>query len=133
MQALLIAYPAVAATVVALDLLWLGVVMKDFYRANLSHLMGDTVVWGAAIVFYLVYAAGITYFAVAPAVSAGSLIKAGIGGLLLGLLCYATYDLTNHATLKEWPLAVTLVDIVWGGVLTAGAAKIGFLVARLFG
>lgn len=132
MMPLLIAYPAVVATVVALDLLWLGVIMKDFYRANLGHLMGDTVVWGAAIAFYFVYAAGIVYFAVSPALPTGSLLKAGIAGLLLGLLCYATYDLTNHATLRQWPLAVTLIDIVWGGVLTAAAAKIGLLVARLF-
>ena len=133
MTPLLLAYSALVAAIVALDLLWLGVVMKDFYRANLGHLMAPSVVWGAAVAFYLVFAAGLLYFAVIPALSAGSLLRAALLGALLGALCYATYDLTNHATLKNWPLAVTLLDIAWGAVLSAAAASAGYLAAKLAG
>lgn len=126
------AYPAILLSVVLLDLLWLGVLMKDFYKARLGHLMGDTVVWSAAVVFYLVFSAGLMYFAVLPAISAHSLLKAAILGALLGALAYATYDLTNHATLKEWPLAVTLIDIAWGAFLSACAASAGFFAVKLF-
>ena len=130
---LLKAFPIVVATILALDLLWLGVVMKDFYRANLGHLMGGTVVWGAAIVFYLVFAAGLLFFAVMPALASGSWVKAALFGAALGALCYATYDLTNHATLRDWPLMVTIVDIIWGAVLSGVVATVGYFAAKAFG
>ncbi len=133
MTSFLFAYPFLVLTIVALDLLWLGVVMKDFYRANLGHLMGDSVVWGAAIAFYFLFAAGLLYFAVMPAVETASLVRAISLGALIGFLSYATYDLTNHATLRDWPLIVTIVDIAWGAVLSATAAGVGFLAVKILG
>lgn len=124
---LLATLASIAATIVVLDLVWLGVVMKDFYRAQIGHLMSGSVVWPAAIVFYLVYAAGVWFFAVSPATS---LMKALTLGVLLGALAYATYDLTNQATLKDWPVMVTVLDIIWGAVLTGAAATIGYLVLK---
>jgi len=124
------AYPIVIAAIVALDLLWLGVIMKDFYRANLGHLMGEGVVWGAAIASYLIFAAGLMYFAVLPS---HTWLKAALLGALFGALCYATYDLTNHATLKNWPLAVTLIDIVWGAFLSGVAATAGYFAVKFLG
>lgn len=128
----LLSYGAVLISIVALDLLWLGVVMKDFYRAKLGHLMGDTVVWGAAILFYLIFAAGIMYFAVTPAVAAASFARAFLLGAALGFLAYATYDLTNHATLRDWPIMVTVLDIIWGAFLSGIVASVGFFVAKIF-
>jgi uncharacterized membrane protein len=133
MMQLLKAYPFIVAAIVILDLLWLGVVMKDFYRAQLGHLMGTSVVWGAALVFYLVFAAGLAYFAVLPALAEGSWVRALFLGALLGALCYATYDLTNHATLRDWPLSVTVLDIVWGAFLSGAAATTGYFAAKILG
>lgn len=125
------AFIAMVPLMAVLDLVWLGVVMKDFYRANLGHLMGD-VVWLPAVIFYVLYATGLAYFAVLPAHESGSLLKAVLLGAALGLFAYGTYDLTNHATLKDWPLAVTVLDIVWGAVISGIVAGGGYLTLRLF-
>lgn len=130
---MILPYLAAVASVVVLDLLWLGVIMKDFYRANLGHLMGDTVVWWAAGVFYLLYAAGLLYFAAMPGLAAGSLLRTALLGAALGAFAYMTYDLTNQATLKEWPLAVTLIDILWGALISGVAASVAYLVAKALG
>ena len=113
------------------DLLWLGVVAKSFYQTRLGHLLGE-VVWPPAIVFYLVFLVGLTYFATYPALDSG-LLRTALLGALFGFFTYATYDLTNHATLRDWPLAVTLVDIVWGTLLGAGVATLTTLAYRLVG
>lgn len=101
----------------AVDLLWLGVIAKGFYSRFLGHWLAPNVNWTAAIVFYLLYIGGILYFAVWPALQQGSLGKALIAGALFGFITYATYELTNLATLKDWPLTVVLVDILWGTFL----------------
>jgi uncharacterized membrane protein len=106
---------------IVLDLLWLGVVAKSFYQAKLVHLLGP-VVWPAAIAFYAVFITGLTYFATYPAVMHSSLREAMYLGAMYGFFTYATYDLTNHATLRSWPLSVTIVDIVWGTLLGAAVA-----------
>lgn len=131
-MALLKAYPFVIAAIVTLDLLWLGVLMKGFYQTRLGHLLSDTVVWPAAIVFYLVFAVGILVFAVLPGLSADSLARTLMLGALFGVVAYATYDLTNHATLKNWPMVVTVVDIAWGAALSALAAGVGWATASFF-
>jgi uncharacterized membrane protein len=106
-----------------IDMLWLGVVARDFYQTRLGHLFGE-VQWPAAIVFYLIFLAGLTLFAIYPGVLAGKVTTALLWGALFGFFTYATYDLTNLATLRDWPLMVTIVDIVWGTVLGAGVASI---------
>lgn len=97
-----------------IDLLWLGVFAKSFYNKHLGFLLSEKVVWPAAIIFYLLFIFGLVYFAIAPAVEQGAFTVALIHGALFGFLCYATYDLTNLATLKDWPLKVTIIDLVWG-------------------
>jgi len=113
----------------AIDLVWLGVVAKNFYRQHIGHLMSQDVNWGAAILFYAVYIAGIVFFAVKPAFETGSPARAMAYGALFGLVAYATYDLTNQATMKDWPVLVTAVDLAWGTVLTATVAYLSYQVS----
>ena len=128
-----VAYMAVLAFFALVDTLWLGVVARGFYRAELGSLLAPEVRLDAAVLFYVVYAAGIVVFAVAPALRAESLVTALAMGGLFGFFAYATYDLTNLATLRDWPLRMTIVDIAWGTALTAGSAAVGTLAARLVG
>ncbi|MFM2307380.1 MAG: hypothetical protein RLZZ367_2049 [Bacteroidota bacterium] len=113
----------------AIDMLWLGLIARNFYRDKLGFIFTGDVRWPAAIVFYLLYIGGILYFAVNPALEAASVQKALINGALFGLMCYATYDLTNMATIQQWPLVVVVVDIIWGIVLTGSVSAITYLVA----
>ena len=106
----------------AIDLLWLGVIAKSLYQKNLAHLLSPTVNWPAALLFYFIYIAGIILFAVRPGLAAQSLAKAATWGALFGFFTYATYDLTNLATLRDWPIKVVVVDIIWGTLLCTGVA-----------
>ena len=110
-------YLVTLAVFFAIDMVWLGVVAKTFYRKHLGYLMAPKVGWPAAVLFYLLFIAGLVVFAVRPGLAAGAPLKALLLGAFLGLVAYATYDLTNQATVKDWPLVVTVVDLVWGTVL----------------
>ena len=101
-------------------------------RPRLGALLADQPNFAAAAAFYLLYVAGIVYFAVLPSVAGGNWMSAALAGALLGLFAYATYDLTNMATLREWPIAITIVDIAWGMLVTAAAAVAGYLVTTSF-
>ena len=114
-----------------IDMVWLGAVAKGFYQTNLGYLLGP-VNWPAAIIFYLLFIVGIIIFAVSPALSAGSLTKAIVLGALFGFFTYATYDLTNLATVKNWPLIVVFVDIAWGMVLSGSVATASYLIGKNF-
>lgn len=114
----------------AIDLIWLGVVAKNLYQNNLSHLLSPAVNWPAALAFYFMYIAGIILFAVKPGLDAQSLGKAAIWGALFGFFTYATYDLTNLATLRDWPLKVVVVDIAWGTLLCTLVASGSYLIGR---
>jgi uncharacterized membrane protein len=113
-----------------IDLIWLGVVAKGFYQKNLKYILSPHVNWPAAIIFYLVYIAGILIFAVLPGIARDSLRHAALWGGLFGFFTYATYDLTNLALLKDWPLNIVVVDILWGVVLCTVVATIGFYIAK---
>ena len=113
-----------------LDIIWLGYVAKGFYRSNLAFILSNEVNWPAAIVFYLIYIVGILFFAVAPALAQASAAKALLLGGLYGFFTYATYELTNMALIKGWPLKIVLVDIAWGVVLCGLVAVSSFGVAR---
>lgn len=121
------------AAFLAIDGVWLGVVAKNLYRKYLGFLMTPNTVWLAALLFYLLYVVGVLVFAVVPGLQAGSLGRTALLGALLGLIAYATYDLTNLATVKGWPVIITVIDLVWGTVLTAAVAAIGFLIGRWLG
>lgn len=108
-----------------IDLLWIGVFANTFYTNQIGHLRGD-INWGAAIAFYIIFLAGLTYFAAYPAAQAGSVTQAFMIGAIYGFFVYAAYDLTSMAVLKDWPLTMTLVDMAWGTVL--GAAVTGVTV-----
>ena len=114
----------------AVDLLWLGVLAKDFYQNNLSHLLSPEVNWPAALLFYFMYIAGIILFSVKPGLEAQSLAKTVLWGALFGFFTYATYDLTNLATLRNWPLKVVVVDIAWGTQLCTLVATGSYLIGR---
>ena len=112
-------YAVALPTFLVMDLIWLGVVARSFYQSQMGHLMRSQVNWAAAIVFYVLFVAGIVVLAVWPAVERQSLAHALVLGALLGLVTYAAYDLTNLATLEGFPLTVALVDLAWGTVLCA--------------
>ena len=117
----------------AIDMVWLGLVAKGFYRAQIGTLMKSDVNWAAAIIFYLIFIAGLVVFVIAPAVEKGSWVHALLFGALFGLVCYATYDLTNLAVAKDWPLLVTIVDLVWGAALAASVSTITYFIASKLG
>ncbi len=122
------AMPSFVATLIAmavLDAVWLGAVARGFYRQHLGFLMADAPNWAAAGLFYVLYAIGVAVFATQPGVDAGSPLTAVWRGALFGLVAYATYDLTNMATLRGWPTVVTVVDLAWGTALSAAVAGIG--------
>ncbi len=100
-----------------LDIIWLGFVAKNFYRSRIGFLMKDRTNWGAAILFYCIFIIGLVVFVLLPAVEKSSWVHALLFGGLFGVICYATYDLTNLAVAKDWPLSVTIVDMLWGGVI----------------
>ena len=113
----------------AIDMLWIGVIAKNFYREKLSFIFTGDVRWVPAIIFYLIFIAGIIYFVIIPGFTHHNWKIVLMNGAFLGLLCYATYDLTNMSTIKQWPLIVTLVDIVWGTFLTATVSITSYFVA----
>ena len=107
-----------------IDLVWLGVIAKGFYQKHLGYLMRPQINWAAAILFYLLFIIGIVFFAVRPALALQSPMRALVYGALFGFFAYATYDLTNLATVKDWPVIVTAIDLIWGTVL-CGAVALG--------
>lgn len=117
----------------AIDMVWLGIVAKNFYRAQIGHLMKTDVNWLAAIIFYLVFITGLVIFVISPAIEKGSWVHALVFGALFGLVCYATYDLTNLAVAKDWPLLVTIIDLIWGAVLAASVSVVTYIIADKIG
>ena len=130
MKMLFVGYIAALATLALLDALWLGVISREFYKARLGQLLLEQPNWPVAILFYLIHAAGIVVFAVLPSVTAGTWTAAALYGALFGFCVYAAYDVTNLATLRGWPLAVSLVDLAWGAAVTAAACLGAFLAVR---
>ncbi len=115
----LAAYGASALVFLALDFVWLTIIAKDFYRSQLGAAMLDEPRWIAAGLFYLIFLTGLVVFAILPALQAQSWKTALMLGAGVGLLAYATYDLSNLATLKQWSVSLTVVDIAWGSVVSA--------------
>jgi len=111
-----------------IDMIWLGYVARNFYKEQLHSLLSPQVNWTAALLFYFIYIAGILFFAVRPGLEAGSLARACLSGALFGFFTYATYDLTNLATLRDWPVLVSVVDIGWGTLLCTLVGSASYLI-----
>ena len=126
-----LAYASAATVFLAMDAVWLGATHAALYGPALGHLLSGKVDWTAAALFYALYVAGLLVFAVAPALASGRPASAVWRGALLGLLAYATYDLTNQATLMGWPWHVTLVDLVWGATVSGSAAGAAAMLTAL--
>ncbi|MGK5069307.1 hypothetical protein D3C81_144840 [compost metagenome] len=126
---LAVAYGAALLAFLAIDALWLAVLMQETYAQALGPLLAAQPRWTPAVLFYVLYLLGLLVFAMAPALRAGSGRRAAALGGLLGLVAYGTYDLSNYATLQAWPLALTVIDMAWGSVLSATAATAGYLAA----
>jgi uncharacterized membrane protein len=125
-----IAYIATGLVFLAIDAIWLTVAAQRLYRPLMGDMLVDGFRLAPAALFYLIYIAGIVVFAIAPALASDRWMTASLYGAFLGLFAYATYDLTNQATLKNWPVFVTIADLCWGTFLTAVAATAGFLITR---
>lgn len=120
------------AAFMGIDLIWLGVVARDLYRAQIGFLLKSEVNWTAAVLFYVLYLMGMQFFVIYPALKRGSGRYALLTGLLFGFITYMTYDLTNLATLKDWPLMLTLIDMLWGTVLGGATSWLSFVLIRKF-
>ncbi|MEJ8822757.1 DUF2177 family protein [Variovorax humicola] len=128
-----VAYAAMSVVFLALDAIWLGSMAERLYRPAIGHLMRERFALGPALAFYAIYVAGVVVFVIAPALAERRWQSALGMGALLGLLAYATYDLTNQATLKDWPWRVTLADLCWGTFVTAVSAAVACRMALAFG
>ena len=125
-----IAYLATAVVFLVADMIWLGFVAKNFYRDNLGGMLLEQPSIPVAAAFYALYVVGVIIFAVAPALREETWLTAAIYGALFGFFAYATYDLTNLATLKDWPPIVSIVDLAWGTCVTAVAATGGYAITQ---
>ncbi len=128
----LVAWSATFVVMLAIDALWLGVLAKGLYQQGMGDLMAPQPRLGFAALFYLLYPVGLVIFAVLPSLAAGSVARAAILGALFGLFAYATYDLTNLAVLRDWPLGLSFLDIAWGMFVSGVSAAAGLVALRWF-
>jgi len=128
---LLVAFVAVLLTLLACDAVWLGLAYKPLYLPAMGHLLSPQVNIGAAAAFYALYAFGLSWLIVLPAKTYGGMIDLSLRAALFGVVAYATYDLTALSVLRDWPLALSLIDMVWGGVITVAAANVACLALKL--
>ncbi len=117
----------------AIDMIWLGLIAKNFYAKQIGFLMKSNINWLAAIIFYLLFIVGLVLFVIMPAMQKNSWLQALLFGALFGLITYATYDLTNLATIKDWPVLVTIIDLIWGTTVAGAVSVISFFIATKIG
>lgn len=118
---------------ISIDLIWLGFIASSLYKKHLGFIMRSDPNWIAAIIFYLLYLAGVVFFVIQPALEKESWKYALFAGMFFGLITYATYDLTNLATLRDWPVVITVIDLAWGTVLGGSVAVITWWVISRIG
>jgi len=122
MKTYLIAYLAAMVAFLVIDGVWLGVIARDFYADQLGGLLRKNILAAPALAFYLIYTAGLVFLAVRPHQADVSLLNVAMYGAIVGFLAYGTYDMTNLATLKQWPVLMSFVDVLWGTFLSATVA-----------
>ena len=130
---IILSYLLTTVVFFAIDMVWLGLVAKNIYQKYLGALLSETVNWAAAIIFYLIFIVGIFIFVINPAIEKQSVIRAIVLGTIFGFIAYATYDLTNYATLKGFPLNIVFIDLAWGAVLTALVSTAGYYIVKFIG
>jgi uncharacterized membrane protein len=130
---MIVSYLLTMAVFFVIDLFWLGLIAKSIYRKYLGALMSDTVNWAAAVLFYLLFIAGIFVFVIYPSLEKQSAFRALLFGAFFGLISYATYDLTNYATMKGFPLNIVIIDLIWGTILTSIVSISGYYITKYFG
>ncbi len=128
MSRILLTYAVSVPVFFIVDMIWLGIIAKGFYRKALEPLLTPNINWAAAIIFYLLFLVGILVFALLPGMEKRSLGYTVVMAALFGFIAYATYDLTNLATLRDWPLMLSLVDMLWGAFLSTSTAAITYLI-----
>ena len=128
-----LAYFAVTFVVfMGIDLVWLGFVAKNIYSKYLGYLMAPNVNWLAALVFYVIFIIGVLYFVIAPSLVDRDFTQLVIRAMLFGFITYATYDLTNLATVRDWPITITIIDLIWGTTLSTSVSVISYLIITNF-
>lgn len=125
-------YLVLLAAFFTIDMLWLGLVARSFYQQSLGFLMTSSPNWFVAAIFYLLFIVGILFFVVVPGLESDSLKSTILRAALFGLITYATYDLTNLATIKDWPVLITVVDLLWGTFMSISVSSVGFVVGKRF-
>ncbi len=120
------------AVFLGIDMIWLTLIAKNFYAKQIGYLMAKNPNIYAALIFYLIFIAGLVFFVVSPAVDKKMWTQALLAGAFFGLVTYATYDLTNLATVKDWPIIITIVDLIWGITVSATVAVITYFIALKF-
>ena len=128
MRNVLIQFAVAFSAFMIIDLAWLGIVARNFYKDQLGPLMAQDTIWASAIAFYILFVIGILYFSVNPGLNSGSFKQTLRNAALYGFFTYMTYELTNYAVIEKWPAGLVIVDIVWGVILSTSVAAITFLV-----
>ena len=129
---LLLQYGIVLVVFFAIDLLWLGVIAKQLYAKYLGYLMANPINWTAAILFYLIFIGGLMYFVILPTLDDPNWTQLILRAALFGFITYATYDLTNLATIRDWPVTITLIDLAWGTTLSTLVSGVSFFLIQLW-
>ncbi|MDD3948690.1 MAG: DUF2177 family protein [Anaerolineaceae bacterium] len=118
------------AVFLGIDMLWLTVIAQKFYKSQIGHLMADKARIIPAAIFYLLFVGAMVYFVIVPALEHQNLTRLILSAAIFGLVTYATYDLTNMATLRDWPLLVTVVDLAWGTFISLSVSLITYLIRK---
>lgn len=132
MKVFLVAYGAALLAFLVIDGIWLGLVARQFYASEMGELLKRNILAVPAAVFYLGYTAGLVYLAVRPGDSDVTLLNVAVTGAIVGLMAYGTYDMTNLATVRDWPVLLSVVDMLWGAVLSGSVALVAAIVVRKF-
>lgn len=128
MTTYLVQFAIAFASFMVIDLVWLGVVARSFYRDQLGSLMAQNPIWPSAVLFYILFIIGLLYFAISPGIDASSLAETLKRAAAYGFFTYMTYELTNYAVIENWPSGLVLIDIVWGVILSTSVAFVTYQV-----